>query len=385
MDRDQGRDDFALEPLRLVAPSDFEGRPVPARQWIWEGYVPVGAVTALYGDGGTGKSPLAQQFMTAVATGRLFLEQEVAHVRALGVFCEDDEDELQRRQAAINLALKISFAALGDMRWISRVGSENLLMTFGADGRGVSTPFFDQIVNASRAFGARVVIIDTAADTFAGNENIRTQVRQFISLLSRLAREIGGAVILLAHPSQTGKVTGSGDGGSTAWNNSVRSRLYFHRPGQPDAAKGRNAKGQNEDDEAPDADARILSRLKANYSAAGVDLALRYDRGAFVLASDASGHARGPERDREAEKAFLSSLAQLDALNMNCNIHKGQPNYAPKAMREMTEAGAAFSEVELSRAMIRLIKTKRIASVKEGPPSHQRSRLRVIAPDLPET
>jgi RecA-family ATPase len=382
MERDRERGDFALEPLEIVAPADFEGRPVPDRRWIWEDYIPIGAVTALYGDGGTGKSLLAQQLMTACATGRLFLAQEVSACRALGVFCEDDVDELHRRQTAINRELGLSFADLGDLQWISRVGSENLLMTFAPDGRGLPTPFFDQIVNAARAFGARVVVIDTAADAFAGNENIRPQVRQFIALLTRLARAIDGAVILLAHPSQTGKATGSGDGGSTAWNNSVRSRLYLRRPGQ------RNSKSQAADgDEASDdPDARILSRLKANYAAAGVDLAVRYNRGAFVLASDASAAigARGPGRDRQAEKAFVSALGELGAKGLRCNIHKGQVHYAPKAMRDMTEAAAGFSEDELARAMRRLIKANRVASVKEGPPSRERSLLRVIAPDFPE-
>lgn len=247
----------------------------------------------------------------------LFLEQEVARCRAFGVFCEDDEDELHRRQAAINRALALSFGDLGDMQWISRVGSENLLASFSADGRGLPTPFFDQLGNAACAFGARVVVVDTAADAFAGNENIRPQVRQFINLLARLARRIGGVVILLAHPSQTGKSTGSGDGGSTAWNNSVRSRLYCRRPGSPDA------KGQSRDgDEASDPDVRILSRLKANYAAAGVDLAVRYDRGAFVLASDASAAigARGPGRERDAERAFLSALRELEAKGMRCKL-----------------------------------------------------------------
>ena len=330
MDRERGRADFSLERLRLVAPADLEGRPVPDRRWIWGDYVPVGAVTAVYGDGGTGKSLLAQQLMTACANGCLFLGQNVEHCRALGVFCEDDDDELHRRQAAINRALGVSFAELGDMCWISRAGSENLLMTFGTDERGLPTPFFDQIVNAAREFGARIVVVDTAADTFGGNENIRSHVRQFISLLTRLAMGIDGAVIMLAHPSQMGKQSGSGDGGSTAWNNSVRSRLYLRRPGSPDG------KWQGEDSEASDPDLRVLSRRKANYAAAGVDLTVRYDRGAFVLASDASAiGARGPEREREAEKAFMSALAEYTAKDMRCNVHKGQANYAPKALREM--------------------------------------------------
>lgn len=386
MDREASRPashgDFSLEPLEILAPALLQGRPVPTREWIWEGWIPVGAVTALYGDGGTGKSLLAQQLMTASATGGDFLGQDITPCRALGVFCEDDGDELHRRQAAINQALGVSFADLGDMRWISRVGNENLLMTFTADGRGVPTPFFSQILNAAKDFGARLVVIDTAADAFAGNENIRPQVRQFIALLTRLAREIGGAVILLAHPSQTGKATGEGAGGSTAWNNSVRSRLYLKRPGQADG-KGQDAAIGV----AADPDLRILSRLKANYAAAGVDLNVRYEHGAFVEAIGAAGGigAHGPGRAREAEEAFMSGVGELEAKGLRCNTHRNQDNFAPKALREKTQACSGFSVDELTKAMNRLITAGRVLNVEDGPPKRRRSFLKVVAPDLPGT
>ncbi|MGD9659392.1 MAG: AAA family ATPase [Methylocystis sp.] len=364
--------DFSLEPLEIVEPTALHGREVPVRRWIWDGWIPRGAVTALYGDGGTGKSLLAQQLMTACAVGETFLGEGVECCKVLGVFCEDDGDELHRRQAAINDRLGVSFAELANMRWLSRVGSENLLMTFAADGRGVPAPFFSQILNAARDFGARVVIIDTAADTFAGNENIRPQVRQFIALLTRLAREIDGAVVLLAHPSQTGKTSGSGDGGSTAWNNSVRSRLYFKRP---EPAGG----------DAPDPDLRTLSRLKANYAAAGVDLTLRYESGAFIPDLDATGVSggQGTSRQREAEEAFMTGMNELLAKGLRCNVHKGQANYAPKSLREKTAGCGRFSEEELTGAMNRLIKAGRVESIEEGPPSRRRSFLQVVAPDLP--
>ena len=67
--------DFSLEPLQAVEAISFQDKPLPVRQWLWEGWVPVGAVTALYGDGGTGKSLLAQQLMTACAANQLFLGQ----------------------------------------------------------------------------------------------------------------------------------------------------------------------------------------------------------------------------------------------------------------------------------------------------------------------
>lgn len=373
MDRESARrpsDDFTLDPLEVIEPIEFQDKPVPERRWLWKDWIPIGAVTALYGDGGTGKSLLAQQLMTCCGAGLPFLGFDVMRCRALGIFCEDDRDELHRRQAATNAAVGVEFGDLENVFWLPRVGDENLLMTFLADGRGEASPLFTQIVNLAIERGVQLVVIDTAADVFAGNENIRPQVRQFIALLTRLARAIDGAVLLLAHPSQTGRASGTGDGGSTAWNNSVRSRLYLKRP---DAAGGN----------VTDADIRILSRLKANYAQAGAELTLRYSRGAFALDGMAEPDGDGFYRRRAAEQAFLSGMNELAPKKIRCNVHKGQPNYAPKALREKTRTAAAYSEDELEAAMNRLVRDGKILSQEEGPPSRRRSYLIVTAPDLP--
>lgn len=368
--------DFSLDLLVTTDPTGFQDKPVPTREWLWDGWIPKRATTALYGDGGTGKSLLAQQFMTAIATGRPFLGFPVSRMKVLGVFCEDDDDELQRRQAAINAALDVDFADLDNMRWISRVGAENLLMTFAADGRGEPTPFFGQLLDLAKGEGVQLVIVDTAADTFGGNENIRPQVRMFINLLTRLAHEIDGAVILLAHPSASGKASGSGDGGSTAWSNSVRSRLYIKRP---DAVGG--------DD--PDPNLRILSRLKANYAAIGVDLSVRWEGGAFVntvdptMAGETEDGSIVAHRMREAEAWFIEGMNELAAKKLRCNIHRGQANYAPKFLREKTTTCQSLSEFELTGAMNRLIKANRIRVEEDGPRSRRRSYLVLVSPDLP--
>jgi len=74
-----------------------------------------------------------------------------------------------------------------------------------------------------------VIILDMLADLLPGNENDRAQARQFAGLLRGLAIRHDCAVLLLAHPSLSGLNSGSGTSGSTGWNNSVRSRLYFER------------------------------------------------------------------------------------------------------------------------------------------------------------
>ena len=82
---------------------------------------------------------------------------------------------------------------------------------------------------SSEEAGRGVFVLDTLADLHAGQENDRATARQFIGFLRGLALRHELAVVLLAHPSNAGMASGSGLSGSTAWNASVRSRLYLER------------------------------------------------------------------------------------------------------------------------------------------------------------
>jgi RecA-family ATPase len=108
---------------------------------------------------------------------------------------------------------------------------------------------------------------------YGGNEIAREQVNYFIkSVCAKLVREAKEqgtvlTVLILAHPSQSGKASGEGFSGSTAWNNAVRARLYLTRP----------------DREGSTPDQRVLSKAKSNYSqtGGGDEINLIWDRGVF--------------------------------------------------------------------------------------------------------
>jgi RecA-family ATPase len=278
--------------------------------------------------------------MTCCANGTPFFGMETEHVRSLGIFCEDAEDELHRRQDAINQSLGLDFADLSGMRWLSRVGQDNLLMTF-QDGRGVLTDFWRQVHFAALDFGARLVVLDTAADLFGGNENDRGQVRQFVqAACTSIARDIGGAVILCAHPSRSGLATGSGDSGSTAWNAAFRSRLYFERV------------EASEEDPAPDPDVRRLTRKKANYAASGTELQLRYAGGAFEVEGDASAEhwIDRTSRENRAKQVFLALLDRTDAEGRPVSHKPRAGNFAPKAFAKRTDRDG-FRKRDFEHAM----------------------------------
>ena len=155
--------DAKLPLLGLVDPLQWQDQPVPARQWLVDGLIPCRNVTMLGGDGGMGKSLAAMQLLTAAAVGRNWLGVPTEHVKCVGVFCEDDADELHRRMEAVVDHYDMSFGDLERLNLLSRVGMENTMMEFEKyTEKGETTPFFIQVMNHAIEFGARLVVLSKA-------------------------------------------------------------------------------------------------------------------------------------------------------------------------------------------------------------------------------
>ena len=325
------------QPISVVSAADWEGRDVIPQEWLVDGMIPMHTTTCLSGDGGLGKSLLAMQLMTCVAAQKRFMGRDTRCGLSLGLFCEDHENQLHARQQKINDHYQLSYRDLADLNYIPRVGCDNALVACHYD-KLVPTPFFGQFRSLVLDMQARFIVIDTAADTFMGNENIRTQVRAYIQLLNGLANDIQGAVLLLVHPSVAGLQSGSGTSGSTAWNNSVRSRWYLEKPAQEKDAYG--------DSGATNENIRILSQKKSNYSA--VDprgMELEWRDGVFQM--------------KEGEGSFLRKL-ELSKLSKECleliehnaekmiflSIMPGARNYAPRFLKEKMRGKNSFNDIK---------------------------------------
>lgn len=348
--------------LELVDPTSFQGRAVPDRRWLVQNWIPWGVVAGIYGDGGLGKTLLAQQLQTATAIDQPWLGLETTAVRSIGVYCEDDKDELWRRQDAIDRLYGCDFHSLSNARWLPRLGHDNVLMNFSTRGVGSLTPFYRELLETTLDFGARLVVIDTVADTYGGNENDRSQVRQYVSVaLGGIARRIDGAVVACAHPSRAGITSGDGDGGSTGWSNTFRSRLFLHAP-------------KAEDGEAADPDARVLARKKANYAARNDEIPLRWHEGAFVLnrGTDGPSMFRAP-----ADDVFLQILAAMTAEQRPVTDTVNAGNYAPRVFGRRPDRHG-YRKPEFAAAMERLFAQGRIAMVEYGRKSDLRRKIVAI-------
>lgn len=347
---------------------ELAGSPAPFRPWHVKNMVPIKAVTLLQGDGGTGKSLLALQLAVSTVLGRPWLGQEVRRGNVLYLSAEDDRDEVHRRLEAITLDHGVDLADLPGLKVLDMTGRDSILAAADRTGRLLATDLWEELEQLIAQWEPVLIAIDNLADVFAGEENSRPHARQFVSQLQGCAGRSNAAVLLIGHPSLAGIASGSGSSGSTAWNNSVRSRLYLTRPG-----------GSEDGFTSPDV--RVLTVKKANYAPSSVELRLRWQAGAFV-ADQADGDAPtsldAQVAQNRVDKTFLDLLTRYASQGRTVSDQKGA-NYAPTEFAKDPQANG-ITKSGFAAAMNRLFAHDLIAVEIVGPASRRRRQLVTAAP-----
>ena len=135
----------AVAAVPLIDPITLQGQPIPDRPWRVRGWIPDLQVTMVSGDGGVGKSLVAQQLLTACATGNQWLGLDVEPCKCVAFFAEDDADEIHRRQVRINESMGLELGDLENMAWASMVAEDDLgrQYDYGSEGFSEHRPDID--------------------------------------------------------------------------------------------------------------------------------------------------------------------------------------------------------------------------------------------------
>ena len=228
----EGSGQEAQEPrLKPVDVAQVLTDPDDPPRFVWGQYLPRGVVSMLGAHGGTGKSTIALMLAVAVASGRgeLF-GQPCDQGRAVFVSLEDGPTIVRHRLATICKEWNIAPELLVNRLTIADGTDWPELFSADRDD-GQVTPTYRELRNLAQ--GADLVLIDNASDGFGGDEIKRRQVRAFVRSLGAIAKAENAALLLLAHvdKSTSKKLNQDSEGysGSTAWHNSVRSRLFMER------------------------------------------------------------------------------------------------------------------------------------------------------------
>jgi RecA-family ATPase len=353
-------------PLCFINFSNWDKEPVPAQEWTVDNRIPNRLCVLFSGVGGTGKSTTNLHLVSAHVLGRDWLGTMPRPGPAIFIDAEDDGKVIHRRLAAITKHYNCTFADLskGGLHLISLFGKDAILATFSRSGKVEQTPLFRQLLQAAGDIKPVMISIAASANVFAGSEIDRSQVQQFMSLLTRLPILANGSLSLIMHPSQSGIRGDTGESGSTQWHNSVRARSYMKTP-KPE---------ESEEGEPLDTDARELVFKKNNYGPISESILLRYQDGMFLPVQGTTTLDRMAQ-EQEAEHIFLDLLRRFTAQNRNASEKHG-PSYAPAHFAKEEEAKrAGLKSKDLEAAMRRLFTADKIWNEPYGPPSRRNYRI----------
>jgi RecA-family ATPase len=351
-------------PLVWIKMDNWDTEPEPEREWAVFNRFPLYQPSLFSGEGGAGKSLLMQMLCSAAPISRGWLDVVPEYGPGWLIDAEEDEKELHRREITISRHYEVPIADMikGGLRLMSLAGHDAIMASVSRGGKVEPTALYKQIFEEAGDVKPKIITIASAANVYAGNENVRTEVQQFCGLLTRMAIASHSAVILVSQPSNTGITSETGLSGTTQWHNAVRARAYL---------KSRKA----EPGEQPDDDLREIVFKKNQYGKKADSLVLKWRDGLFLPLSGVSSLDKAAVYEKASE-VFLKLLRRFNEQNQDVGAVSGT-NYAPSVFARHSDAAGLTSQ-QLAKAMQQLIDNKTIIVEPFGPPSKRRKRL-VIA------
>ncbi|UWU73049.1 AAA family ATPase [Bradyrhizobium huanghuaihaiense] len=348
--------DAAPPSLITVTPAAWKGTEQPTQRWLATCRIPSGDLTLFSGNGGAGKTEMIVQLLVylAAALGD-WLGCVIESGPALFLSCEEPEGNIRERIERICKHRGIDPHTIPDLHLHFPDLEDTWLVTVDRFGRVIKTALFLALESWVAENKPRLVVIDSIAAVFDGEAVARRQVRAFLAMLRKLARDHDVAIVLLDHPSVRGMSDGSGTANSVDWRNSVRSMLHLSDPDKEDQ------------------DIRQLEVKKSNYGRSGEKITLRW--GGLTFVTDTLG-ASSPHRaaaDREVDELFLRLLDKR--LAQGRPVHaKNAKGSAPSEFADDPEAGDVTAEA-FRRAMERLFSAGKVRTVETGPASKRRQHI----------
>jgi RecA-family ATPase len=336
----------------------WDSEPVPELEYSVPDRYPLDNVGLLSGEGGQGKSSLVEQLCVAHALGRKWLGCTLRQGPSVYIECEDAERVLHWRLKAIAAHYGVTLADIADtgFQMYPLADEENAVLVTAPDKSGIvrPTPLYDWLYELAGDVKPVMIGIASSANVFAGNENVRTEVQQFIRLLRRIACVAHGTVLLVTQPSLTGienkSASHEGLAGTTQWHNAVRARAVMKSAKPEDGV---------------DTGLRTITFHKNQYGPASATCFVRYEGGLFVPVEGMSMDAA--ERAAKADQVFVALLKRFTAQNQTASP-KPSAAYAPSRFAEHPEAGG-ITRKEFTKAMQRLLDAKIIEIRSWGKPS----------------
>lgn len=347
--RDRMARDVAASEANALRWDALEAATPPEREWAISNWIGMGYVTLLAGPGGSGKTAIMQTSLSAISLGHEVIDGVPKPRRCLMWFGEDDADEVWRRQIAVAQWLGVSLSDFRDRFFAISRPAEDITLAGEVNGQFLPTNEMKRLKEQIGDLKAEVVCLDSIARIFGGNENNRHQVTQFVAWLNDAASPTRAAIIPIGHPA---KAEGSEFSGSTAWEASVRARMYF----------GFRMPDQKDDPENPPDPAsplRYLAKRKTNYSVKDYRL-VKWQDGAMIPQTPDPSMPTGGKSSAFLAEETIHMLRRLKGMGIEASHASNSPSYLPKAAQQAGLLNGSLTTGDLKRGLGEALRNGRL-------------------------
>jgi hypothetical protein len=200
-------------PLRLY--STIELLNLPAPTWLADKAIPLGGLVGMYGQPASGKSFVAIDLALCVSTGTPWFGREVDRGFVIYISAEGGSGIGKRVRAW--LATHGVNPRDTDIAWLV----ESIPVSADSTQMG---QLLDRIVDEVRRHPV-LIIIDTLARCFDGDENLQEDMGRFIAGVDILRKELGCTVLVIHHT----RLDGHRERGNTSFRGAVDTMIAIER------------------------------------------------------------------------------------------------------------------------------------------------------------
>lgn len=203
-------------PLRLYSTMELLNLPSPT--WLIDKIIPAGGLVAIYGEPGCGKSFIALDIAFCVSTGMPWQGHPVEPGRVLYIAAEGGSG-ISKRVRALLLHHKTRPSQV-DVAWLV----ESIPVHVDSDQM---TILLERIETEIVDWKPDLVIIDTLARCFDGDENEQEDMGRFVAGVDHLRGQFGCTVMVIHHT----RLDGSRERGNTAFRGAADAMLFIEKDG----------------------------------------------------------------------------------------------------------------------------------------------------------
>lgn len=188
---------------------------MPPPEWLIDPVIPAGGLVGLYGPPGTGKSFLAIDMALSVACGRPWQGHDTKTGSVLYISAEGGTGIGKRVSAW--LRTRAVSPANAEVAWLTEA-----IPLYGDSEAldGLMTRVFDELKDKPA-----LVIVDTLARCFDGDENQQEDMGRFIQGIDRMRRDFGATLMVVHHT----RMDGERERGNTAFRGAADAMLSLAR------------------------------------------------------------------------------------------------------------------------------------------------------------